>query len=126
MCIYLSIYYFKQYVGLFIVLDNTFGLWNIISGNELCVLEYMPCALCLVWVGVSGCPYVVVVGVRTCTYWWSFIFYMYRLGIVRDEWNRRSNERRDPDRDRDRGSPPFHSVEPLPPGAYRPRSWLRR
>ena len=27
--------------------------------------------------------------------------------------NRRSNERRDPDRDR--GSPPFHSVEPPPP-----------
>ena len=52
------------------------------------------------------------------------VVYMYRLGIFRDEMNRRSNERRDPDRDR--GSPPFHSVEPLPPGAYRPRSWLRR
>ena len=46
------------------------------------------------------------------------------IGIFRDEMNRRSNERRDPDRDRN--SPPFHSVEPLPPGAYRPRSWLRR
>ena len=34
------------YVGLFIVLDNTFGPWNIISGNELCVLEYMPYASC--------------------------------------------------------------------------------
>ena len=41
------------------------------------------------------------------------VVYMYRLGIFRDEMNRRSNERRDPDRDR--GFPPFHSVEPLPP-----------
>ena len=37
------------------------------------------------------------------------------IGMFRDEVNRRSNERRDPDRDRDRGSPPFHSVEPPPP-----------